>query len=138
MLRHIRLSRTLAALGLIALALAGLACQPEALDYSVDDLPPGDAARGATLFDASIDGAPACADCHAIGGRPKSGPSLDGYAAIAGERVDDQDAVTYTFDSILQPAKHITRGYSNVMPGDYADKLSQQQVADLIAYLLTL
>lgn len=141
MLRHIPyrlLHRAGLLITLAALLLGALACQPEELEISVDDLPPGDAANGAALFEARIDGAPSCASCHAIDGSPRSGPSLAGYGAAAGDHVDDQDAVTYTFYSILRPTKHITQGYSNVMPDDYDDKLSQQQIADLIAYLLTL
>lgn len=125
----------LAALLLIALVTA---CRRDELSYGVADLPDGDAARGATLFAQSVDGAAACSACHATSGRGGSGPSLEGFGATAGQRVDNQSADTYAFNSILRPAKHLVRGYSNVMPGNYADKLSQQDVADLIAYLLSL
>jgi mono/diheme cytochrome c family protein len=123
---------------LVLLMLGVLACQPEDLGFDVNDLPDGDAARGAQIFRESINGAPACATCHAVGGSAKSGPSLDNFGAVAADRVDDQDAETYTFYSILRPAKHIVSSYSNMMPSDYADKLSRQDIADLIAYLMSL
>ena len=122
----------------VALLLLLLACSPDELPYTLADLPEGNAARGATLFEQSINGTPACATCHTTGGGRSSGPALDGYAAVAGERVQGQTAREYTFYSIVRPAKHIVRGYSNVMHNDYASKLSQQEVADLIAFLLTL
>ena len=123
---------------LVLLVLGVIACQPEDLGFDVNDLPDGDATRGAQIFTESINGTPACASCHAISGSEKSGPSLDDFGAVAAERVNDQDAETYTFYSILRPAKHIVRSYSNVMPSDYADKLSRQDIADLIAYLMSL
>jgi mono/diheme cytochrome c family protein len=124
----------------VLLALLGLlaACRPADLPYSADDLPAGEPARGATLFTTSLDGAPPCSACHALSGSGGSGPSLEGYGARAGDRVDGQSALEYSFYSLLRPAKHLVRGYSNTMYADYVDRLSQQDVADLIAYLHTL
>jgi mono/diheme cytochrome c family protein len=117
-------------------ALAG--CAPEDLPYSLDDLPAGDAGHGAALFTQSVNNAPACSACHSTDGSFSPGPPLDGYGQKAGTRVKGQSAEAYAFYSILRPARHLVRGYSNVMPADYATKLSAQDVADLIAYLLTL
>ena len=125
-------------LALIALAVILFACSPEDLPYSFSDLPPGDAARGAALFAQSVKGAPACANCHAIDDSASAGPSLQGYGQIAASQVKSQSAAEYTFYSILRPAKHVVRGFSNVMYAKYGDQLSQQDVADLIAYLLGL
>ncbi len=129
----------IARLILLALILSGVwGCAPEDLPYSLSDLPPGDAGRGQVLFNQSIHGAAPCANCHTLDSAAAAGPPLDGYGALAGTRVKGQSAEEYTFYSILRPARHIVRGYSNVMPGNYASKLSAQDVADLIAYLLTL
>jgi len=117
-------------------ALAG--CAPEDLPYSLDALPVGEAGQGAALFTQSVNNTPACSACHSADGSFSSGPSLDGYSQQAGTRVKGQSAEAYSFYSILRPARHLVRGYSNVMPADYAKKLSAQDVADLIAYLLTL
>lgn len=125
-------------LGVVSVALFLAACAPEDPPYQLDDLLAGDAQRGATLFEQSVGGAPACISCHTLDGGASAGPSLDGYGTVAATRVKGQSAAAYTFYSILRPAKHIVRGYSNVMPADYAGKLSAQDVADLIAYLLSL
>ncbi len=52
--------------------------------------------------------------------------------------MDDQSAEEYTFYSILRPSKYLVQGFSNVMPSNYEEKLSQQETADLITYMLTL
>lgn len=123
---------------LLIVVLLAVACSPEELEFSLDDLPSGDPSRGAELFSQPIDGGASCLNCHALDGGQSAGPSLQGYVAIARERVKRQSAEDYTFYSILRPSKHIVQGYSNTMPGDYDRKLSRQVIADLIAYLMTL
>ncbi len=115
-----------------------LACSPDDLPYTFGDLPQGDRGRGAALFTQAINGAPACSNCHATDASRSTGPSLAGYASAAANRVNNQSVAEYTFLSIVRPARHVVRGYSNVMYSQYADKLSQQEVADLIAFLLNL
>ncbi len=102
------------------------------------DLPAGDATRGAVLFTQSINGAPTCSSCHNLDDSTLAGPGLKGYGARAGTRVDGQSAAEYTYDSIVQPAAFIVSGFSNSMYTQFGSKLSPQQSADLIAYLLTL
>ncbi len=126
-------------LALLALALlVGAGCAPDAISFSYGDLPAGDAAPGAALFDRPVNGAAACSACHAAGTERRAGPPLAGYGQIAGARVPDEDPAVYTFYSIIRPSRYVVRGYSNTMPSDYDKRLSQQQIADLIAYLLTL
>jgi hypothetical protein len=47
-------------------------------------------------------------------------------------------AEEYAQTSILQPAAYLVSGFSNTMYNQYGQHLSQQDIADLIAYLLTL
>ena len=108
------------------------ACAPKALDYSFADLPTGDIEQGAALF------ADNCLSCHPLDSGQATGPGVADYGNTAGTRVSGQSPEEYTFNSILRPSKYMVRGYSNVMPSDYDDKLSQQDIADLIAYLLSL
>ena len=105
---------------------------------SGDSLPSGDATRGAALFTQSINGAPACSTCHTLDGSTLVGPSLKGYAAVAATRVEGMSAADYTRNSILQPAAYIVSGFPNLMYGQFAQQLTPQQTADLVAYLLTL
>jgi mono/diheme cytochrome c family protein len=96
----------------------------------------GDAASGEQLFSQMIDSAPPCSACHIPGSAAT--PDLTGYGAVAGERVPDESAAEYTFYSIVQPGKFIVPGFGNAMYDRYGEKLTEQQIADLIAYMLTL
>ncbi len=114
------------------------ACSSKDTAYQYSDLPKGDAARGADLFSQSVDGSVACSNCHTLTGGQSAGPTLQDYAQVAGGRVKGQSAEEYTFYSVLRPSKHLVQGFSNLMPSNYEEKLSQQQTADLITYMLTL
>lgn len=105
-----------------------------------EDLPAtGDAARGEELFTQSINRTPTCISCHAVEGEGgAASPSLAGYGAIAGERVPDMSAREYSFWAIVDVRRFTTPGYNNVMYDGYGDKLSPQDIADLIAYMLEL
>ncbi len=132
------LYRRLVGIGLlVVLVLVVGACESEPPKVALDDLPSGDAERGAALFTQSINNAPTCASCHQLSEARGVGPGLAGYAAVAGRRVADESAAEYSYFSLVRPTRHLVTGYSNVMPS-YEDVLSEQQLADLIAYLLTL
>lgn len=134
---HHRLLPGLALLGV--LLLLGAACTPEPSPLTVAGLPASrNAARGAEVFARSVDGAPACGSCHRLDEAPGRGPGLAGYGSRAGAQVAGQSAEVYTFDSIVAPAHYIVSGYSNIMYADYASRLSAQEIADLIAFLLGL
>lgn len=114
------------------------ACASDPPKIALEDLPQGDAERGAALFRESIKGAPSCSSCHQLNSARSTGPGFEGYAQRAGRRVEGESAATYTYYSIIRPARYVVSGYSNVMPSNYEEVLSEQQLADLIAYLLTL
>lgn len=104
----------------------------------VTALPTGDAARGATLFAEAVDGAAPCSVCHAVTDETLVGSGLANIGSVASERVEGESAAQYLYNSIVYPAAYIVTDYPNVMPPNYGDVLTQQQVADLIAYLMTL
>lgn len=110
------------------------ACEAESVDLST--LPEGDAQRGEALYNESINGAPTCLSCHLLSDERLIGPGLAGYAEVAGMRVEGQSAEEYTYLAIVRPAAHIVSGYSNLMYAEYGSRLSDQQIADLMAYLL--
>lgn len=123
----------------MVLLIISTACTPKTQALAPDGLPArGDAAQGEALFAQLIDEAPSCISCHALDSTRGRGPGLAGYGAAAGMRVDGEDARTYTFYSIIDPGRHLVSGYSNVMYREYAVRLSPQQLADLIAFVLTL
>lgn len=114
------------------------ACNPNPPSViSYEDVPlDGDSAHGEELFNSAIKSAPPCSSCH-IPDSPAS-PDLAGLSERAGSRVEDMDAREYIFYSIVEPARFIVEDYGNVMWNRYDESLSPQDIADLIAYLLSL
>ncbi len=115
------------------------------------ELPAGDAARGEQIFaqqvkQASGSNAP-CMACHSlVPGEVKTGPSLAGIAARAASRVPGETAEQYIRHSIQQPNAFIVpdnpaymgANGKSLMPEGLGNLMSKQDLADLIAYLLTL
>ena len=104
---------------------------------SYDALPAtGDIERGAALFSQQINLAPPCFACH--NETAAASPALAGFGERAGTRVEGQDAREYAFYSIVEPGRFIVEGFGNAMYNQYDENLSPQEIADLIAYLLSL
>jgi cytochrome c551/c552 len=79
-----------------------------------------------------------CGACHTFtpaGANGKVGPNLDDLAASA--KVANQDLITFTRTSIVDPNAYIAPGFSpNIMPPSYGTTLSPRQLADLVAFLV--
>lgn len=107
-----------------------------------DSATPGDAANGEAIFNGTIlvAGASPCVACHMVSGDVAVvGPNLAGIANRAAERVPDSSAAEYLRVSIIDPNSYIVEGYSEgIMPLNYADTLTEEQINDLVAYLLSL
>lgn len=114
------------------------ACAPPATIHTFADLPVGDPGSGEKVFLQSHDGAPPCTTCHTTDGGGGVGPSLKGLSERAGKRVEGQSAQEYVFNSIVRPASFIVPGFTNQMYPDFDKHLSSADIADLIAYVLTL
>lgn len=101
-------------------------------------LPEGSAERGEALFAESINGMPSCISCHALGDDRDglAGPPMGGYPERAGSTIEEQNAELYTYTATVYPASHIVSGYGNLMYTEYGSRLNDQQIADLIAYML--
>jgi len=115
------------------------------------ELPAGDAARGEQLFAQQVKQASgsnaACQACHSlVPGEVKTGPSLAGVASRAETRVTGETAEQYIRQSIQQPnaflvpdnPAYIGANGKSLMPDGLGNLMSDQDLADLIAYLLTL
>jgi cytochrome c oxidase subunit 2 len=78
-----------------------------------------------------------CGACHAFtpaGTTAAVGPNLDNVAADA--KKAGEDPAAYVKESILNPNKVVANGYQpNVMPGNFGDSLSAQQIDALVSYL---
>ncbi len=134
--------------GLVIAALAMLlaAC---AGGQAASSAPTGDPAQGQTLF--TNEAKPPCATCHTIEGisTGQIGPDLTHIATRAADRVDDpsytgsaQDAAGYIRESITTPNAFIAPDcptgtcFKGIMPQDFGQKLNEQQISDLVAFLL--
>lgn len=138
--------------GLLALVLLALltACtsNPGAVEpelASCDRLAAGDPIAGEDLFRRTLHvtggRAPTCISCHAVdAGEPEIvGPGLIGIVGTAEARSNAQTAEEYLCASIVAPNDYIVSGYNaGIMPRTYSFYLSQQQVNDMVAYLMTL
>lgn len=101
----------------------------------------GDAANGEELFkQQTLESQAGCITCHSL--EPDQvivGPSMAGIANRAGDRVSDLSAEEYLRQSIMETNAYVVEGFpEGVMPAAFADVLSDQQVDDLVAYMLTL
>lgn len=104
--------------------------QPIGTDMT-SPLPPGDAARGATLFTDL-----GCVACHSLDGTQIVGPTAQGIGERAAGRIGGYSAEQYLRESILLPCNYVVEGFTCVMPQNFGERLEAQDLADLIAYLL--
>lgn len=110
----------------------------------------GDPAAGQTAFNAQHnlpDGSAwACASCHSVSPDEVRliGPGLWNISVRGAERQPPLNAVEYIHNSILNPQDYIapTRegeaGWALNMPAGWDEALEAQELADIIAYLVTL
>jgi cytochrome c oxidase subunit II len=94
-------------------------------------------AAGRQLFNAS-----GCNACHALadaGAAGAIGPKLDGIGAAASTREPGKSAEDYIHESIVKPNAYVVQGFpANVMPQDYGQRLSAQDLDALVKYLAQL
>jgi hypothetical protein len=113
--------------------------RPDQLDVLKEELaalPPGNATSGSTLYN----GKGGCVACHSL--TPDQvivGPSQAGLASRAGDRKPGYSAELYIYESIAHPNDFIVTGFQpNLMPQDFKQRFAPPEMADLIAYLMTL
>jgi cytochrome c2 len=101
----------------------------------------GDAANGEALFNTfQGDAGFACATCHRADSEDRLiGPGLLNVGARAETRVDGTDTVEYIRTSIINPGAYVVETFPDgLMPQNWADIYAEDEINDLIAYLLTL
>jgi mono/diheme cytochrome c family protein len=94
-------------------------------------------AAGEKIFNNGKNGSTPCFTCHTLDGSELVGPSLQGVAERAGTRLDGVPAEDYLRQSITDPAVYLVEGYTNTMPKDFLDYLSDEDIDNLVAFLLT-
>lgn len=110
------------------------------LEYQ-DARPKGDPRLGERLFSGAVLGAnPGCAVCHSLEpGVDLVGPSLAGVASRAAQRVPGLSAEEYLRQSLLEPDAFVVEGFpAGLMVPDLQQRLTPEQIEDLLAFLLTL
>ncbi len=107
----------------------------------------GNAQNGQKLFTSGKGNAPACSGCHSTQpGVKLVGPSLAGIGTQADQIIKDPNykgsaktAQDYIKESIVNPNVYVVPGFQpNVMYQNYGKDLTDQDVNDLVAYVMTL
>lgn len=78
-----------------------------------------------------------CIACHRAGAENNIAPPFAGVAERAPTRRQPLTAPAYLYESITQPAAFVVEGFTPAMPQNYPDLLAEQELGDIIAYLLT-
>jgi mono/diheme cytochrome c family protein len=108
-------------------------------------LPEGDPRAGASLSQSAQAGCSACHELAAVGPAWAAEASQPGIGERAGQRVAQSDysgeaetAGQYLLESIVNPYAYVVEGFdASLMPRDYGERLTAQEAADLIAYMLS-
>lgn len=82
-----------------------------------------------------------CLACHTVDGTPATGPTWRGLAGSSrpletGEMVVADD--DYLFEAIVDPEATVVQGFDPVMPDDYSERLSGEEINDLVEYIKSL
>lgn len=114
---------------------ATLSLDPAEIEAEYAALPAGNAETGKELFTGR-----GCVACHSLeAGVRVVGPSLAGLAERATTTEPELSAAVYLYKSITRPNATVMEGFSaGLMPQNFRETLEPQDLADLIAYMLTL
>lgn len=109
---------------------------------NVSELPAGNAENGPQLYEVTY----ACQSCHgdpAQEGTNAVGPWLGDIAEVGPQRQEGYTAADYLYESILKPNAFIAPDCPNApctepsaMPGNFGLQMTEQEMADVLAYLL--
>lgn len=112
----------------------------EAAPETAEAAPAGDPTNGEQLFKTlQPEVGTMCSTCHLADSDDRLvGPGLLTIGARAGERVPGQDAATYLREAILNPGGYVVEDYADIMPKNWGSAFSEAELADLLAYLLSL
>lgn len=138
-----KLTLTLILLLLLSVGLVACGGGEEAAESGGETSSVGNVENGERLFNESIIGtasAPGCITCHSLEpGVVIVGPSHSDIGTRAETAVPGMSAEDYLRQSIVEPNAHITEGYTEgVMYQTFGEELTNSQINDLVAFLLTL
>ncbi len=78
-----------------------------------------------------------CPACHRQGAANGIAPSWVGVAERAALRRPPMPADAYIYESIIHPEAFLVDGYPNSMVPNFGSRMSDQELGDIMAYLLT-
>jgi cytochrome c oxidase subunit 2 len=82
-----------------------------------------------------------CTGCHSLDGSALVGPTFQG---LFGARIAFEDGTAaiadeaYIQNSILNPGDQIVQGFANVMPGNYGEQITEEEIAAIVAFIQSL
>ena len=80
-----------------------------------------------------------CGSCHRIGSDGATGgPDLTHIATVAETRAPGTSAEDYLVESVRDPGAYIVPGYTDTMPRGLDRGMTQEDLEDLVRYMLTL
>lgn len=83
-----------------------------------------------------------CTACHSVDGTTIVGPTWKGLYGQARQLADGASITAdeaYLRNSILDPNLQVVKGFpANVMPANFGERLSDEQIGDIIAYIQSL
>lgn len=77
-----------------------------------------------------------CNACHAGGNAGVVGPGHAQVTEMAAERREPLSAAAYVYEAILYPDRHLVDGWADIMPNNYDERLSDDELGHIMAYLL--
>ena len=83
-----------------------------------------------------------CIGCHNINvpqtadNRGPIAPNMGNLPETAGTRVAGEDAQTYVHTSIVNPTAYTVEGYNPVMPANFTDRMSEEEINAMVEWLL--
>jgi mono/diheme cytochrome c family protein len=120
----------------------GPVSEPVGVDITIE-LPEGDPQVGEAL--AAARGCTACHIATPVGPGWTASATEPGIGERAELRIAQpdytgtaEDGFQYLFESIVLPNIFVVEGFEPIMPEEYSETLTAKEVADLIAYMLTL
>lgn len=75
-----------------------------------------------------------CEACH--GAADGAGPAFPGMGERAATRVEGLSAEDYLHEAIVEPGAHLVEGFADIMPKNYGEQFSEEELQALIAYIL--
>ncbi len=114
---------------------------------AANEAPEGDPANGQVLFNTqkeTANGVWMCSQCHSVTADEMRliGPGLWNVSVHAETRIPGTEALDYIHTSIVAPNEFIAPGDppypQGLMPQNYGEVFTEEEINDLVAYLVTL